>query len=531
MISSQPHPEAATHAFEGSPLFNEDLAPTTLAQRTWEFWSIASLWISMSACITTYTLASSLISGGMNWWQAVLTIFAGNAIVLVPMVLNGYAGTKYGIPFPVYCRASFGTRGANLPAMVRALVACGWFGIQTWIGGLAILAIAAQFHPEWADATRYPKQFGITEPQFIAFVIFWAINMIVIMLGIESIRMLLNIKAPLLIALGLALLGWAAYRAHGFGPMLSAPSAFSPGQPKAGRFWEFFFPALTGVVGYWATLSLNIPDFTRYAKTQRDQIYGQALGLPPTMALYSFIGVAVTSATSVIYGRTIWEPTELLSKFESKTAIIISMGAIVIATLATNIAANVVSPANDFANLAPRWIGFRLGGLITGLVGIAIMPWKLYADPHGYIFTWLIGSSSLLGAVGGVLICDYWVLRRARLSIPNLFDPHGRYEYDRGVNWCAVLAVCVAVMPVIPGFIDTLSGHHLLQETPLVAVIFRNLYNYSWFVTFAISFVAYALLMIASPATNEPIEAVVEEEVIEQPLINLATAIPVVESI
>jgi nucleobase:cation symporter-1, NCS1 family len=522
MHSSQPHPEAATHAFEGSPLFNEDLAPTTQAQRTWHFWSIACLWISMTACIPTYLLAGDLVKDGMNWWQAVLTIFAGSAVVLIPMVLNGFAGTKYGIPFPVYCRASFGTRGANLPAMVRALVACGWFGIQSWIGGTAILAIAAIFKPSLTDPTIYHKTLGVTPPEFYCFMIFWAINMIVIIAGIESIRLLLNIKAPLLIGLGLLLFGWAAYAAHGFGPMFDVPSAFAPGGPKAGQFWKSFFPELTAVVGFWATLSLNIPDFTRYAKTQRDQMFGQAIGLPPTMALYCFIAVAVTSATPVIFGKTIADPVELVKQFHSTTMVLISMSAIVIATLATNIAANVVSPANDFANLAPRFIGFRLGGFLTGIVGIAIMPWKLLSDPNGYIFTWLIGSSSLLGAVGGVMICDYWILRRARLSIPDLFDPNGKYRYDRGWNWCAVLAVALAILPVIPGFIDTVSGMKLLQPDTMVAVVVRNLYDYSWFVTFGISFIVYALLMIGSPATKEAKEAL-QGVVVDPPMAETST--------
>jgi NCS1 family nucleobase:cation symporter-1 len=456
----------------------------------------------MSACITTYTLASSLIANGMNWWEAVLTIFAGNAIVLVPMLLNAHAGTKFGIPFPVYCRASFGTRGANLPAMIRALVACGWFGIQTWIGGSALLAIAVAFKPQLV-AAPHPAMFGITAPQFTAFMIFWAINMIVIIAGIESIRLLLNFKAPLLILLGLVLLGWAMFKSHqishSFGPMFTNLSAFSPGQPKAGQFWLFFFPALTGAVGYWSTLSLNIPDFTRYARSQRDQALGQAIGLPTTMALYSFIGVAVTSATVVIYGKAIWDPVVLLSMFHSKITVVIAMGSIVLATLATNIAANVVSPANDFSNLAPRFIGFRLGGFITGIIGIAIMPWYLYSDPHGYIFTWLIGSSSLLGAVGGVLICDYWLLRRTRLSVPDLFSVHGRYTYDRGFNWCAILAAALAILPCVPGFIDTVTAGHLLRPDTQVATVVRNLYNYSWFVTFGLSFILYALFMTGQP--------------------------------
>jgi NCS1 family nucleobase:cation symporter-1 len=486
-----------------SPLYNADLAPTTAAQRTWSVWSIAALWVSMSACIPTYSLASGLIARGMNWWEAVLTIFAGNAVVLVPMVLNGFAGTKYGIPFPVYCRASFGTRGANFPAMLRALIACGWFGIQTWIGGQAIFSIAVLFHPVLANAALYPAKFGVTEPQFICFMSFWAVNMIVIFAGIESIRILLDIKAPLLIVLGLVLLGWAVLTArqmgHGVGPLLSQPSDFVPGGPQAGKFWVVFFPSLTGVVGFWATLSLNIPDFTRYAKSQRDQIIGQAIGLPTTMALYSLIGVVVTSATVIIYGHTIWDPIELLGKFHSKPAIVIAMSSIVIATLATNIAANVVSPANDFSNLAPRFIGFRLGGLITGIIGVLMMPWHLFSDPATYIGVWLVGSSSFLGAVGGVLVCDFWLVRRARLSTSDLFQTRGIYSYDRGINWCAVLAVVVALLPGVPGFVDQVTHGAVLQTGTLPAMVFRHLYEYAWFVTFGVALVLYFVMMIGYP--------------------------------
>src|SRR3989442_2085774 len=349
-----------------SPLYNPDLAPTTPAQRKWSVWSIAALWISMSACIPTYMLASGLIDQGMNWKQAVLTIFLGNVIVLIPMILNAHAGTRYGIPFPVFCRASFGTRGANIPALMRAFVACGWFGIQTWIGGNAIYKIMSVFAPSLA--TGLTQNFlGITFAQFLCFMFFWGINMLVVYKGIDCIRWLLNIKAPLLIALGLALLAWVYKQAGGFGPILSQPSAFAPGQPKSGQFFLFFFPALTGMIGFWATLSLNIPDFSRYACSQRDQIVGQALGLPLTMALYSFIGVAVTSATTIIYGQTIWDPVDVLTHFTNPVILVVAMLALCIATLATNIAANVVSPANDFSHVAPHKISFRTGGVITGV--------------------------------------------------------------------------------------------------------------------------------------------------------------------
>jgi NCS1 family nucleobase:cation symporter-1 len=474
-----------------SHLYNADLAPVPPERRKWRLGSFAALWISMSACIPTYMLASSLIGGGMNWSQAIFTIFLGNLIVVIPMILNAHAGTHYGIPFPVFCRASFGTRGANIPALMRALVACGWFGIQTWIGGNAIYKILAIFVPALAGITA--GAFGITLPQFLCFLFFWGINMLVVYKGINCIRWLLNIKAPLLIALGLRLLAWAYRDAGGFGPILSQPSAFDPGQPKAGQFFPFFAPALTGMIGFWATLSLNIPDFSRYARSQRDQIIGQALGLPLAMALYSFIGVAVTSATTIIYGKPIWDPVDVLTRFEDPLVLIVAMLALCIATLATNIAANVVSPANDFSNLSPRRISFRTGGLITGLIGVLMMPWKLVADPNGYIFTWLVGYSALLGPIGGIMIADYYVWRRRQLNLAALYREGGDYCYTHGFSLIAIVALIIAVLPNLPGFLVTIKLLDLASVSPLLV----RLYDYAWFVGFIIAFVVYLALRYA----------------------------------
>ncbi|MFL6530473.1 MAG: NCS1 family nucleobase:cation symporter-1 [Chthoniobacterales bacterium] len=482
---------------EHSTLYNKDLAPVPAARRTWRVGSFAALWISMSACIPTYMLASSLIGGGMNWSQAILTIFIGNLIVVIPMILNAHAGTRYGIPFPVLCRASFGTRGANVPALLRAFVACGWFGIQTWIGGEAIFKILTVFAPSIAlpDAAKF---LGITLPEFGCFMFFWAINMFVVYKGIESIRFLLNIKAPLLIMLGLALLAWAYQNAGGFGPILAQPSAFAVGQPKAGQFWSFFIPGLTGMIGFWATLSLNIPDFSRYARTQRDQIIGQAVGLPFTMALYAFIGVAVTSATTIIYGKTIWDPVDVLTKFSNPVVLVIAMFALCLATLATNIAANVVSPANDFAHLAPRKISFRIGGLITGVVGILMMPWKLVADPSGYIFTWLIGYSALLGPIGGIMIADYFVIRSRKLNVRGLYEEQSEYRFTNGFSGVALIALVLAVLPNLPGFLVTVK----LINRDAVPAFFVTLYSYAWFVGFGIAFGVYIVLRRLVPSKS-----------------------------
>jgi NCS1 family nucleobase:cation symporter-1 len=476
-----------TEDVSGSAFYSHDMAPVTRAQRKWGLKDIAALWVSMSACVPTYMLASSLITEGMNWWQAVLTIFLGNAIVLVPMVLNAHAGTKYGIPFPVYCRAPFGILGANVPAMLRALVACGWFGIQAWIGGEAIYQILTIYFPDWVQLPALPV-LDINLPQLACFLFFWGVNMAVIYRGIESIRVLLNIKAPLLIALGLALLAWAYWKADGLGPMLSQPSLFEPGGPKAGRFWGFFVAALTANVGFWATLALNIPDFTRYAHSQRDQVIGQAVGLPTTMGLYSFIGVAVTSATVVIYGEPVWNPTVLLTKFTNPVVLVVALFSLTLATLATNIAANVVSPANDFANLWPRAISFRTGGLITGVIGILIRPWKLLANATVYIDKWLIGYSSLLGAVGGVLIADYFLIRRTRLDLAGLYRKEGPYWYSGGFNPRALVALAAGVAPCVPGFLATVGA----VDVPDAWV---EAYHYAWFISFGTSFVVYTALM------------------------------------
>ncbi len=444
---------------------------------------MAALWVAMAACGPTYMLASSLISGGMNWWQAVLTVFLGNVIVLVPIVLNAHAGTKYGIPFPVYCRAAFGIRGANVPAMLRALVACGWFGIQTWIGGSAIYKILEMYNPDWQASPKL-SAVGISVPQLVCFLAFWWLNLFVVYRGIESIRVLLKIKAPLLIVLGLALLVWAYQRAGGFGPILSQPSQFVEGGAKAGQFWVFFLPALTASVGYWAPLSLNIPDFSRYARSQRDQIVGQAVGLPTSMALYSFIGVAVTSATVVIYKEELWDPTDVLAKTENVTFQLIGLFGLCLATLATNLAANVVGPANDFANLWPRRISFRVGGLITGVIGVLIQPWRLLADPSGYIFTWLLAYSSLLGAVGGILIADYYLLRKMSLDLPGLYRKAGPYWYRGGFHIAAMISLAVGIAPCVPGFLGTTG----LVE---VAPFWTDLYHYAWFLSFVVSAVVY----------------------------------------
>jgi NCS1 family nucleobase:cation symporter-1 len=473
-----------------SPLWNPDLAPTPIGRRTWSTYNIAALWIGMSVVITTYTLASGLMSQGMNWWQAMVTILLGNTIVLLPMVLNAHAGTRYGISFPVLCRASFGVRGANVAAILRAIVACGWFGIQTWIGALALHALLTAAWPGWANLPG-----GIA----IAFAIFWGIQVLIILKGTEGIKILESWSAPLLLAGGAILLWWGIQRGGGLGNVLSQSQRLQSG---GASFWALFPAALTANVGYWATLSLNIPDFTRYARSQRSQVIGQALGLPTTMTAFAFIGVAVTSATIVIFGQAVWDPVVLVSRIGGAGVIIFAALVVLAAQLTTNMAANVVSPSNDFSNLSPRRISYVTGGLITAVIGIVMMPWRLYADAAAYIFTWLIGYSSLMGALGGILIADYWIVRRQQLSLPDLFNLQGLYSYSNGINWRAIATLIIAVAPVVPGFVRAVMVPGGQVAQPLFV---DRLYAYAWFVTFALSFCVYLLLMRGAkrgPATS-----------------------------
>ncbi len=499
-------------AAHDSQLHNEDLAPVPLEKRTWNVWHIAALWVGMCVCIPTYQLASGLVKQGMSWWQGVLTVTLGNVIVLLPMVLNAHAGTKYGIPFPVLARASYGVLGANIPAVARALVACGWFGVQTWFGGLAIFELVNAFSSDAQNPILSPvaegfwAALGISPGQFLCFVLSWVVNLYFIWKGTESIKWMETLAAPFLLVSGLALLGWAFSRA-GAGAVLSQGSSF----PEGVSFFSMFFPGLTAMVGFWATLSLNIPDFSRFARSQRDQVLGQAIGLPPTMGLFAFIGVAVTAATPLIFGSTIDNPVTVVAKIGNPVIIVIGLFALWLATLSTNIAANVVSPANDFSNLWPEKISFKTGGLITAVVGFVMMPWNLLASAGTYLFIWLIGYSALLGPIGGVMISDYFLVRRQRLDVDGLYQRGGPYEYKRGFNWTAIVATVLAVLPNLPGFLFALAAGKYPDENRAAAhakylaelaerasgswVSFAKaslaLYDYAWFVGFALAAVIY----------------------------------------
>jgi NCS1 family nucleobase:cation symporter-1 len=456
---------------ERSLLYNQDLAPVPIARRDWTTYNYAALWISMAHCIPTYMLSAGLMAAGMSWAQALFTVAAGNTVVLIPILLNSHPGTKYGIPFPVFARAAYGTIGSNVPALMRAIVACGWFGIQAWIGGEAVNTFFTSVVPGWRGLLG-PGFGGHATTEWLSFMLFWGLNIAIVYRGMDLLRKVENWAAPFVLFMTALLLVWAVREAKGFGPLLAQPGKFR----TVREFMPIFVPSLTAMIGFWATLSLNMPDFTRFGRSQREQVIGQVVALPTTMFVFAAMGVLITSATTIIYGEAIWDPIKLIGRFSSPLVIAISMFTAIVATLAVNIAANVVSPANDFANAFPRLIRFKTGGLITGIVGILMQPWRLLADPSGYIFDWLLGYSGGLGSIAGVLIADYWIVRRTNLSLEDLYLTNGRYGRWNRAGLIATLAGCA------------------LAWGGLVFAPLRPLFDYAWFVGFAVAGLVYLLL-------------------------------------
>ncbi len=491
-MSTRVYPDGRTEiddpsSISQSPLYNEDLAPIAVDKRTWSTYHFAALWAGMACNIPTYMLASGLITTGMNWWQALLCVWLGNTIILVPIVLNSHAGTKYGIPFPVLARASYGVVGSNLPALMRAIIACGWFGINAWIGGQAMYTLLKALMPNIDQVLGATLYSGHTVAEWISFALFWILNIAVIYRGMEVVKKLESWAAPFIFSMTTLLVIWMVSQAKGFGSLLSEPGKFN----DLKSFLPVLMPSVTAMIGSWSTLSLNMPDFTRFSRGQKEQIIGQAAALPTSMTAFSAMGVVITSAGLMLYPHMkredIWDPVKLIGQFSEPWIVALAMFTVILATLSVNIAANVVSPANDFANAFPRWISFRRGALLTGLIALLMQPWKLIADPQAYIFTWLLGYAGGLGSIGGILIIDYWVIRKKHLELDDLYLTDGCYSYTHGWNLKALAATLTACFFAWIGAFE-----------PRL----RILYDYSWFVGFGIASIMYFLLMRQSDPTK-----------------------------
>ncbi len=419
-----------------SPRYNEDIAPTRVEQRTWTKWNVAALSVGMAICVPTYTLGGVLTSYfGLSVTEALWTILIANIVVLIPLTLNAYPGTRFGIPCPVVLRASFGIVGSNVPALIRAVVACGWFGVQTLFGGIAIHLLFSALFDGWAAL-------GGTG-EVIGFFIFWVANVWVVIRGSESIKLLETAAAPLLLVVAVGLVIWALPKVS-ITEVLATPA----NRPDGAPFFGYFMAALTAMVGFWATLSLNIPDFSRYARSQRSQIVGQIIGLPLTMFLFSGLGVLLTSASMELVGETISDPINLIGHIDNTLWVILSMLMIILATISTNTAANIVSPTNSFQNIAPKHISETRGVIVTGVIGILLMSWELLkklgwlesdVSLESLYSNWLIGYSSLLGPIAGIMIVDYFLVKKQRYELPDLYRDGGVYPAWNTAGFIAFL--------------------------------------------------------------------------------------------
>ncbi|CAM3822398.1 NCS1 family nucleobase:cation symporter-1 [Alicyclobacillus pomorum] len=477
--------EASNQVKGHHSLWNNDLRPCSRDEHNWPGGRFASLWIGMCICLPTYSLASGMIALGMNWWEAVLTVFAGSCIVMIPILLMSHAGTKYGIPYPVFARLWFGNKGAHIPALARAVIAAGWFGINSWFGGQALDAILSHIFTGWASIGFHLG---------LAFLLFWALNVGIATRGPQAIGKLAMVAAPTLAIGAIVLLVWAVVSAGGFGHMLSAPA-----QIHGAKFWVAFYPSVIGVIAFWATLALNIPDYTRYARTQKGQVAGQIVSMPVTMALFSFIGIAVTSATVILFGTPLWNPVDLIVRFP--TLVVIVAGIVVILSSVTiNVGANVMAPARAFENLWPRRITFAIGAVITGILALGMQPWYVLSQFSNYIFNWLGTYGTLLGPFDGIAIADYWLVRSRRLDLLQLYTPKGRYAYARGFNMRAVYALLV-------GWIIAFIG--------LVVPSLHFLWSGGWFFGLLGGLFSYWMFMRGekSVLTDEEYEAVTVAEV------------------
>lgn len=463
-------PAAVADLSRNPTMWNDDLRPCTLEEHSWNGGRFASLWIGMCLCLPTYSLASTMIAVGMNWWEAVLTVLTGSLIVMIAILLVSHAGTRYGIPYPVFARLWFGTRGAHIPALARAIIAAGWFGINSWFGGQALDAILSRVIPGWQNIGVHLG---------IAFIAFWAINVLVAMRGPQAILRVAQISAPTLAVAAVALFIWAAHSAGGVAPMLATPSTL-----HGARFWAAFFPSVIGVIAFWATMALNIPDFTRYAKTQRGQMLGQVWSMPLAMAAFSFVGIAVTSATVLLFGKPLWNPVDVIVHLPTLVVVIAGL-VVILSSVAINVGANVMAPARAFENLMPNWITFAIGVVITGVLSLAMQPWYVLSNYSNYIFGWLGTYGAMLGAFDGIAIADYWLVRKRRLDLAQLYAPGGIYSYAAGFNVRAVFAL-------LAGWGLALLG---LTAAPL-----HFLWVGGWLFSMLGGFVAYWALMRRQPS-------------------------------
>ncbi|WP_252606831.1 NCS1 family nucleobase:cation symporter-1 [Bacillus paralicheniformis] len=463
-------------------LSNSDLQPLKPEERTWKAVNFASIWMGCIHNIPTYATVGGLIAIGLSPWQVLGIIAVASIVLYAALALNGHAGAKYGVPFPVLIRSSFGIYGANIPAFLRGFVAIMWFGIQAFAGSIALNILILNMWSGWKDIGGDWNLFGLHLSGLLSFVFFWGIHLLVLHHGMESIRKFEVWAGPLVYLVFGGMVWWAVDIAGGLGPIYSQPGKF---QTFGELIWPFL-AGVTGIIGIWATLILNIPDFTRFAASQKEQIRGQFYGLPGTFVLFAFASITVTSGSQAAFGEPIWDVVDILAHFDNPYVIALSVITLCIAAISVNVAANIVSPAYDLANFLPKYIDFKRGSYLTAVLALFTFPWKLMEN-EASVFSFLGTIGGILGPVAGVMLADYFIIRKRTLCLEDLYSASGQYMYYKGYNYRAFAAVAL-------GALMSLIGSYIPAMKPL--------YDVSWFSGVLIASFAYILLMRIHPPAS-----------------------------
>jgi NCS1 family nucleobase:cation symporter-1 len=458
-------------------LSNGDLAPTPPSQRTWSAWHYAALWMGMVHSAFGFAVLGGMIAGGMSAWQALFVVLIANLVQLGFMVLTGRVGARYGIPYAVWARTTFGTFGANVPAVTRGIVAIGWFGVQSYLGATAINALLVTVFESWRNFDHVIG--GVAANLWVAMILYWAVNFVVIRHGMETVRRFESWAGPAVFVVMVPALIWAVGQMDGLGPVFTESSRYE----STGSFLlHGFLPGVALFVSAsWATMVLNLPDLTRFARSNRAQVRGTVIGLPLATVVFYLMAAIIVSGTQAATGKLIWNPADVLIAIDIPAFTIVGALLIAVATLSVNVAANLVSPAYDITNLLPRVFTFKRAASLAIVLGFVYMPWKLMEDPDT-LFRVLNNVGAIIGPATGIMLADFYVVRKRRIDVGALYRRHDRYWAQGGYN-----LVSLAVLAVVSGFC-------LLGQ--LIDPIAWS-YDYAWFVGVGLGFVLHLATVLA----------------------------------
>jgi NCS1 family nucleobase:cation symporter-1 len=462
--------------------------PVLPKDRTWGTWDYIAYWISDATNAAVWQLASSMLAVGLSWRQALPAIAVGNVIIASAILLNGTIGARLHVAFPVINRSSFGFWLSYFSVISRVVLSMFWFGIQTFTGSECVYQMLKAIWPSVARIpNRLPESSNITTVGLMCYFIYWVIQFPLLLVSPKNIRHLFTLKGIFVPFAWLAILIWSFVK-------VPARTSFAPLHASASgsAFSWAWLSALNSALGIYATLAVNIPDFTRYAKNEKAQ-YVQLAIIPVAFTLIGFVGIAVTLAGAQLYGEILWDPLRLIDKWDNRAGAFFASFSFILATIGTNISANSISAANDMTVLFPNYINIRRGQIICAIVGGWVMcPWEILASAPGFL-SFMSGYTVFLGPFAGIMVVDYWAVHRGNVDVPAMYDPNGRYRYWKGINWRAAVALLFSITPTLPGLIHDINKNIFVGNAAF-------LFDIAWIYGFTSAGGIYYVLSTLFPA-------------------------------